>query len=73
MEHFETIRASGLNDLSDPLLGIYNRNYHDRKSFFYRRPGSYRGVFGIERIFDLPVYFKEEPFLDGPRLTLWHF
>jgi hypothetical protein len=57
MEHFEIRRASGLNDLSDPLLGIDNRNYHDRKSFFYRRPGSYRGVFGIERIFDLPVYF----------------
>jgi len=38
MEHFETRRASGLNDLSDPLLGIYNRNYHDRKSLFYRRP-----------------------------------
>jgi len=59
-----------MDDLGGALLGIYNRNYHDRKSLFYRRPGSYRGFFGTERGFDLSVHPQEEPFLDGPRLTL---
>jgi hypothetical protein len=50
-------RRLGLDDLSSAFLRIYNRNHHDRKSLFYRRPGSCRGFFGIERSFDLPVYF----------------
>ena len=30
----------GIDDLGGAFFGIDNRNYHDRKSLFYRGPGS---------------------------------
>jgi len=59
------------NCLSGALLGIYNSDYHDGKSLFYRRSGFCRRFFSIERSFDLSVHPQEEPFIDGPCLTLW--
>jgi hypothetical protein len=59
------------NCLSGALLGIYNSDHHDRKSLFNRRSGGYRVFFSIERSFGLSVHPQEEPFIDGPFLTLW--
>jgi hypothetical protein len=30
----------GIDDLGGAFFGIDNRNYHDRKSLFYRGPGN---------------------------------
>src|SRR5262249_2274707 len=40
------------------------------EKLFYRRPGSCCGFFGTERSFGLSVHLQEEPFIDGPGLTL---
>ena len=52
----------GVDDLGSVLVLIYNGNYHERISLFYRSTGGRRSFLAAERTLDLSVHL---PNFDG--------